>query len=117
MQDSANPQPFSIEIEEQATAVLVRCQGKLIAGYADQLYTPVSALLPRPRHVILDLAHLTHMDSMGLGAVVRLYVHAKNRGTMVELRNLNQKIRDLLILTNLLPVFAFTGEHHIRMGP
>jgi anti-anti-sigma factor len=115
MQDSANPQPFSIAIEEQATAVLVRCQGKLIAGYADQLYTPVSELLPRHRHVILDLAHLTHMDSMGLGAVVRLYVHAKSRGTAVELRNLSPRIRDLLIRTNLLPVFAFTSEDNIRM--
>lgn len=111
------PRPFTIEIEEHGTAVLVRCNGKLTAGYADQLYNPVSELLPNHQHVILDLAHLTHMDSMGLGAVVRLYVHAKNRGTMVELRNLNQKIRDLLILTGLLPVIAFTSEHSIPIEP
>lgn len=117
MEASATPPPFYIEIEEHSATALVRCHGKLTANYADQLYTPVSALLPQHKHVILDLAHLTHMDSMGLGAVVRLYVHAKSRGTTVELRSLNQKIRDLLILTNLLPVFAFTGEHHIRMGP
>src|SRR5262245_58826711 len=109
------PPPFHIEIEEHGATVLVRCHGRLIANYADQLYTPVSELLPKHRHVILDLAHLTHMDSMGLGAVVRLYVYAKNRGTTVELRNLGQKIRDLLILTNLLPAFSMTGEHNIRM--
>ena len=109
------PKPFTIEIEEHGTTVLVRCHGKLLAEYAEQLYTPVSALLPNHQHVILDLAHLTRMDSMGLGAVVRLYVHAKNRGTTVELRNLVPKVRDLLILTNLLPAFAMTGEHHIRM--
>jgi len=50
------------------------------------------------------------MDSMGLGALVRIYVHAKTRGTTVELRNLSPRIRDLLILTNLLPAFALTGE-------
>src|SRR5215471_20734946 len=101
----STPQPFSIEIEDQGAIVLVRCQGKLTAGHADQLYGPVSALLPQHQYVILDLARLTQMDSMGLGALVRLYVHAKTRGTTVELRNLSPRIRDLLILTNLLPAF------------
>ena len=117
MQDSASPQTFSIEIEEQGATVLVRCQGTLTAGCADQLYTPVSELLPKYRHVILDLAHLTRMDSMGLGAVVRLYVHAKSRGSAVELRNLNPRIRDLLVLTKLLPLFAFTSEDDVPKEP
>ena len=117
MQDPATPPPFSIEIEEHDATVLVRCHGKLTAEYADRLYTPVSALLPKHQHVILDLARLTRMDSMGLGAVVRLYVHAQNRGTTVELRNLTQKIRDLLIITGLLPVFAFTREENIPIEP
>ena len=55
------------------------------------------------------------MDSMGLGTLVRLYVHSKNKGCDLELRNLGQKIRDLLILTNLLPAFTVTGERNIRM--
>jgi len=113
MHDSANPQPFSIEIEEQTSSVLVRCQGRLTAEHANQLYKPVSELLPRYRHVVLDLGHLTRMDSMGLGAVVRLYVHAKSRGTEVQLRNLSPRIRDLLVLTNLLPIFAFTNEDNV----
>jgi anti-anti-sigma factor len=84
--------------------------GKLTVGHAEQLYTPVSALLPQHQLIILDLARLTQMDSMGLGTLVRLYVHAKNRGTAVELRNLNPRVRELLILTNLLPAFALTSE-------
>jgi anti-anti-sigma factor len=107
--------PFTLDIEEHGDTALVRCHGKLLAGYADLLYTPVSALLPTHRRVILDLSDLTHMDSMGLGALVRLYVHAKNKGCDLELRNLGQKIRDLLILTNLLPAFTVTGERNIRM--
>ena len=102
------PPPFHIEIEDQGTTAVIRCHGKLTANYADLLYAPVSALLPNHQRVILDLAHLTHMDSMGLGNVVRLYVHGKNHGTTVELRNLTPRIRVLLILTNLLPAFAIT---------
>jgi anti-anti-sigma regulatory factor len=52
---------------------------------------------------------------MGLGALVRIYVSSKTHGTSLELRNLGQKIRDLLILTNLLPAFTITGERDIRM--
>lgn len=109
------PPPFTIEIEDRGTTALVHCHGKLIAGHTDLLYLPVSALLPTHQRIILDLSHVTHMDSMGLGTLVRIYVSAKNRGTTLELRNLGQKIRDLLILTNLLPAFTTIGERDIRM--
>ena len=110
------PKPFTIEIEEHGTTVLVRCHGKLTAEYADQLYTPVSALLPQPPARHPRPPHLTHMDSMGLGAVVRLYVHAKNRGTTGPLRILVPIDRATSSSSpTLLPAFAMTGEHHIRM--
>ena len=115
MPEAATPKPFSIEIEDRGTTALVRCHGKLLAGYTDLLYLPVSQLLPTHQRVILDLADLTHMDSMGLGALVRIYVGAQTKGCSLELRNLGQKIRDLLILTNLLPAFTITGERNIRM--
>ena len=115
MPEAATPKPFFVEIEDHGATALVRCHGKLLAGYTDLLYHPVSALLPTHQRVILDLSHLTHMDSMGLGALARIYVAAKNRGCALELRNLGQKIRDLLILTNLLPAFTITGERNIRM--
>lgn len=115
MPEAVAPKPFSLEIEDRGTTALVCCHGKLLAGYTDLLYLPVSQLLGTHKRVILDLSNLTHMDSMGLGALVRIYVAAKNRGTSLELHNLGQKIRDLLILTNLLPAFTITGERDIRM--
>jgi anti-anti-sigma factor len=111
-----NPEkPFTITIEEHGTTATVRCHGKLIVGYTDLLHVPVSHLLADHQRIILDLSDLTHMDSMGLGALVRIYVGAKSKGVTLELRNLGQKIRDLLILTNLLPAFTITGERNIRM--
>ena len=115
MQDPATPKPFYLEIDDRGAVAVVCCHGRLLAGYADLLYTPVSALLSTHKRIILDLSHLTQMDSMGLGALVRLYVAAKNKGCNLELRNLGQKVRDLLILTNLLPAFTVTGERNIRM--
>ena len=115
MPEADTPKPFSIEIEDHGTTALVRCHGKLLVGYTDLLHVPVSHLLADHKRIILDLSDLTHMDSMGLGALVRIYVGAQTKGCELELRHLGPKIRDLLILTNLLPAFTITGERNIRM--
>jgi anti-anti-sigma factor len=111
----ATPPPFTLEIEDRGSTAVVRCHGKLLAGHTELLYAPVSQLLPTHRRVILDLSDLTHMDSMGLGALVRIYVSARTKGCELELRHIGKKVRDLLIMTNLLPAFTIVGEHDIRM--
>jgi anti-anti-sigma factor len=111
----ATPPPFTLEIEDRGSTAVVRCHGKLIAGYTEFLYVPVSQLLPTHQRLILDLSNLTHMDSMGLGALVRLYVSSRNKGCELELRHIGKKVRDLLIMTNLLPAFTIIGERDIRM--
>jgi anti-anti-sigma factor len=109
------PPPFALEIEDRGSTAVVRCHGRLVAGITDLLYVPVSQLLPTHQRLILDLSNLTHLDSMGLGALVRIYVSAHTKGCSLELRNLGKKVRELLIMTNLLPAFTIVGEHDIRM--
>jgi len=115
MSVAATPPPFTLEIEDRGSTAVVRCHGKLVAGFTDLLYVPVSQLLPTHRRLILDLADLTHMDSLGLGTLARLYVSASTKGCSLELRHLGKKVRELLIMTNLLPAFTIIGEHDIRM--
>ena len=115
MSIAATPPPFSLEIEDSGRTAVVRCHGKLVAGATELLYVPVSQLLPTHQRLILDLADLTHMDSMGLGALARIYVSANTKGCSLELLHLGKKVRDLLIMTNLLPAFTIVGEHDIRM--
>jgi anti-anti-sigma factor len=106
---------LTVQIEEHGTTAIVHCHGRLVYGHTDLLYTPVSHLLPTHKHIILDLCHLTQMDSMGLGSLIRLYAAAKSKGCTLELRNLGTAIRDLLVMTNLLGVFGSVGEQNIRM--
>src|SRR5450432_4386756 len=70
-------QSLVLEIEPTPHGAIVRCRGRLVAGVTDQMYTQVRALMPDAKHLVLDLTDLTHMDSMGLGVIVRLYVSAK----------------------------------------
>ncbi len=111
----ATPPPLTLTIDDHPPTAVVHCHGRLISGHTDLLYTPVAALLATHKHVILDLCYLTHMDSMGLGVLIRIYAAAKSRGCTLELRNLGNKVRDLLIMTNLLSVFGTVGEQNIRM--
>jgi anti-anti-sigma factor len=104
---AAPPLVLTIEVERCPDSVaVVRCHGKLIAGVTDILMNVVRPLLSDHKRVVLDLSDLQHTDSMGLGALVRLYVAAKNAGCSLELTHLSKQIRNLLGLTHLLDVFT-----------
>jgi anti-anti-sigma factor len=104
------------EIERPSSnLVVVRCFGKLVwGGPEDVLYRTVKEIIPTTPRVVLDLAELKHTDSMGLGTLVRLYVHGKSVGCRVELMHLNKQIRNLLGLTGLFQVFAVVGENGVK---
>jgi anti-sigma B factor antagonist len=94
----------------------VKCSGRVVAGVSDRLYREVSALIPTSKRIVLDFTDVTHMDSMGLGTLVRLYVSAKSAGVVIELMNPGKSIRQLLGITHMLTVFQVVGENTIRMG-
>jgi anti-sigma B factor antagonist len=115
MPNEAAESVLTLEIERAGDVAIVQCRGRLVAGVNDFLYNQVSRLLPDARRIVLDLTDLTHMDSMGLGALIRLYVSARSAGCDLELINLGKRIRQLLGVTNLLSVFTVIGETGIKM--
>ena len=116
MSDSAaGSANFTLDIAHSGNTVIVRCHGKLVAGVDDVLYRNVKQLLPESKRIVLDLTDLTRMDSMGLGAVVRLYVSARSVGCTLELINLSKQVRLLLKTANLLSAFSTVGEYGIKM--
>jgi len=63
------------------------------------------------KHIVLNLAQLSYMDSAGLGDMVACYTTATKGGGKVKLANTTGKIKDLLAITKLLTVFdAFDSE-------
>lgn len=94
----------------------VRCGGRLVAGVNDRLYLEVSQLIPSSKRILLDFTDLSHMDSTGLGTLVRLYVSAKSAGCVLQLYNVGKPIRQLLGITHLISVFEVIGNNNIRCG-
>lgn len=110
----ATPQ-LTLDIERHGDKAIVHCHGRLISETGPILYTQVTQLLPETKHIILDLSDLAYADSMGLGTLVRIYVHTKTHGVTLELTHLGKRIRELLGVTGLLSVFRIIGEQGIHM--
>jgi anti-sigma B factor antagonist len=113
--DQAHGPILTLDVERKGSVALVRCHGRLVAGGRDILSAKVRELIPNSKRIILDLTDLTHMDSMGLGTLVRLYTSAKKSGCSLELINLGKQIRELLGVTNLLSVFTAMAEQGITI--
>ena len=96
-------------------AVMVVCQGRLVAGTEEVFYETIRALIPAQRRIILNLAELEHTDSRGLGTLVRLYVAGRSEGCSVELMHLSGQIRHLLGITNLFDVFTVIGSNGVNL--
>jgi anti-sigma B factor antagonist len=102
---------LTFEIERDGDTVVVKCHGRLVFGTSDEFYLAVKPLLPQTKTIVVDLAELTYVDSMGLGTLVRLYVSSRQEGCEFKLLHLGKQLRNLLKMTNLLSVFA-QAEHH-----
>ena len=116
MPDPAAASPLTLAVDRKGNTAVVRCSGKLVSGVNDLLYVQVKQLIPDCKRIVLDLKDLTHMDSMGLGTVVRLYVSAKSAGCDLELTNIGKSVRHLLGVTHLISVLSIIGENNIRLG-
>ena len=106
---------LELAVERGGDSVMVRCRGKLVAGVTDRFYREVGELIPGSKRIVLEMAELTHMDSMGIGTLVRLYVSAKSAGCALQLQNIGKPVR-LLGITHLIDVLAVVGENNIRFG-
>jgi anti-sigma B factor antagonist len=116
MVDRVNAIPIVVGIDRSGDVAIVRCTGRLVAGVTDAFQAEIRPLIPGSKRIVLDFADLTHMDSTGIGALVRLYVSAKSAGCRLEVVNMGKSVRQLLGITHLLSMLESVGEHNIRMG-
>jgi anti-sigma B factor antagonist len=107
---------LTFEIERDGDSAVVKCHGRFVAGTTEELYQDVKHLLPQLKLVVIDLQDLTYVDSMGLGALVRLYSTAKQTGCEFKLLHLGKQLRNVLKMTNLLSVFSQAEDHGINIA-
>jgi len=105
---------LKLNICAQADATVVECIGALSAASIAGFKKEVKGLIPGAKRIVLDLSHVDYMDSSGLGALLGLYIAAKDAGCDLRLINLNEQIRELFHVTNVLSLFEPSGGHDIQ---
>ncbi|HVP51806.1 MAG TPA: STAS domain-containing protein [Terriglobales bacterium] len=79
----------------------VHCTGRLTSETAGSLRATIEPLFSDRNTVVLDLTHVTAMDSAGLGNIVSLGASAKAANCRLKLANLNRRLKELLNIARL----------------
>ena len=92
--------------------LVVGCAGRIVFGEESaELRETVKKLIAQSGRIVLNLAHVSYIDSGGLGTLVALYTTARSAGGSIKLANLTERVGDLLQVTKLLTVFeVFDSE-------
>ena len=79
---------------------------------ADQVRDKVRSLMQQgQKHVLVNLAKVSYMDSAGLGELVQAYSTVSKQGGKLKLVSPTKRLKDLLVITKLSTVFeSFDNE-------
>lgn len=86
--------------------VVIRCRGRIVSGEEAQfLQREVEKLTDLTKNVVLQLAEVSYVDSVGVGALVRMLGRLRAARGDLKLCQLNPFVTQVLEATNLLSVF------------
>ncbi|MGA7191826.1 MAG: STAS domain-containing protein [Candidatus Acidiferrales bacterium] len=85
---------------------IVEIKGRITIGEGSvMLREIVVALLEKgKKHLLLNMTDVTHLDSAGIGELVRSHTSVRKQGGQLKLANVNKKVQELLQKTMLLAV-------------
>jgi anti-sigma B factor antagonist len=94
-----------------ASHLVTRLSGRLSL---ETVHNFIQTLRPEPAaHLILDMSGVSFLDSAGVGALVQLFVHRRNKGQTFALSGLTKQgnaVMQVAGLTKLLPIHATVEE-------
>ena len=85
--------------------VEVRIDGRLVASCAEAVQTALDKALEQDKNLLIDLSKMTHIDSSGLGVLVRALQKSRAAGGTVRLACLQAHPRIVFDITKVFRVF------------
>lgn len=90
---------------EEVTVIDLKGRERL-RGVTIALHKSIRCLADEGKiQVLLDLAWVKSIDSIGLGELISSYITLDNKGGALKLMHMTESVHELLTITNLLPVF------------
>lgn len=97
--------PFAVATEqvpvEGSTVTVVTIHGEIDAHTADQVRSAVDAALSPGAQLVVDLSHVTFMDSTGLGVFVTTLKHLRENEGSLDLVITSPRVMKVFELTGL----------------
>lgn len=92
--------------------VVLDVEGKILLGEGDhEVKAVVDAIIDKGgKKVLLNLSKVPYIDSAGLGEIIRCFTALRRIGGSLKLLRPNERIIDLLNITNLLNVFDWYDD-------
>ncbi len=108
-------QPVSLELEKvagsDAKRAILRLKGKLSL---ESVHNFIQTVRPEPAaSLVLEMSGVSFLDSAGLGALVQMFVHRRNKGQTFALAGLTEQgnaVLQVAGLRKLLPTYASFEE-------
>lgn len=109
---AARAQELTFETTQTAEETTVVCAGKIISETSALLVDTIQPLIPGSKRITLDLTNVSYVDSSGMGALVKLWISTKRADCEFRVINLNERIKDLLRISNLSKILEGDQEYH-----
>jgi anti-sigma B factor antagonist len=85
---------------------VVDLKGRNRIGAGIELHRALRCLVDEGKQMILlNLAGVTHVDSAGLGEMIASSITIRNRGGVLKVVHLNERLQEVMSLANILSVF------------
>lgn len=97
---------MKINIRKTKHVVIFDLQGKIIGNDGVQLQTRIEEQISTSGtlKLLFNLADVSLIDSVGLGALVDAYLSVTRRGGRIGVTNVGRNIRNVLVITKLIMV-------------
>ena len=86
---------------------IVAMDGRIVLGEESNALRELvkSLLVGGKKQIVLNMDHVTYIDSAGLGTLVAAHHSARSQGAGLKLSNLGSRFQEILQVTKLLTVF------------
>jgi len=105
-------------IEHNQNAVIVRLHGELDHHSADRVRSLIEEAIMKDniKHVVMDLAQLSFMDSSGIGVILGRYKQIKAKGGKLMICNANRSVNRLLELSGLFKIIELHADENSALS-
>ncbi|WP_059103576.1 anti-sigma F factor antagonist [Shouchella shacheensis] len=93
-----------IDLEQKNDVLLVRLEGELDHHAAKKLRADIEERLDETKHIVLNLAELTFMDSSGLGVILGRYKQVRAQGGEMVVCAISPAVKRLFEMSGLFKI-------------